>query len=262
MTAWTLLYLTICIRYLVSLRSLAVPGITDVRRIFAESVSVVAALFSIFTMFFIYLAYPSVSYWCPNADMLMVPFVNTLSLYDIMVKEVYNLMRYTYSYLNNHLYDIKRIICVVLYLCFQAFVVLYTIENIGTKTVEVLSNTDEFVSSTLSEHQNSITLFHFAPKIMHPNGTKGENISGTIQIYHSDTYPKKTMFLSERSVTFETTDERNNSSPIPAVEHREEIKRIIGEDVELHFNNHKMSLVVRKPDFCICENKGKDREAA
>ena len=164
-----------------SLMAPTVPETPKIRQIIAESLSVAAAFFLVSTMLVICITDPSVNYWCPNGDVFVVPFVNMRSLYEVICHEIFNLIKYSRAYLvYENFYGIKHIISVV-YLGFQAFVVLYTIDTLGTKAVEFItvSNSQNYVSVG-SEQQSNISWSHLGSYTVYANGIKDENISGTV----------------------------------------------------------------------------------
>ena len=65
---------------LILIRTLIGPRINSIRHILAGSLSMATAVYSVFAILFIYLVNPSPNYWCPNANMLIVPFVKMRSL--------------------------------------------------------------------------------------------------------------------------------------------------------------------------------------
>ena len=220
-TVWMLAYTVICMRFIVSTRTSAVSGITNIRCIISEVLLMCVAMFSMLTMLLIFLVNPSATNWCPNADMLIVPFVNMRSLYNVILNKFFNFLNYCYAYFFQHLYDIKRTFCVVLYLCFQVFVAVYIIEAIGTQAVKSLSNTEDFISFLLiKQHQNYHSLVDHYTVDPVPDGKKGENVPVVLtrNIYYIGT--TKTMLLDEQ--------------PLPLATKKTQISRFVGEDVKLY----------------------------
>ena len=163
------------------------------------------------------------------------------SLYEVILKEFFNLFKYCYAFIYEHYNGTKKIIVVVLYVCFQVCIVLISIEAIGTKAVDLFSKTNNYVSSTWSdEYENSIINCHLFPNIIYPNGTEGENISGTVEILCTGL--KQTVLRDIGPLKVTNTYEENNYYPVPAVEDRKEIKRFVGEDVEFKCDNHRNPL--------------------